>query len=47
LCYFFQAVSRGDPPGFVWAIIFIIFILVRVRLDARVCVCVCGRVWRS
>jgi hypothetical protein len=30
LCYFFQAVSRGDPPGFVWAIIFIIFFLVRV-----------------
>lgn len=27
LCYFFTAVSRGDPPGFVWAIIFILFIL--------------------
>lgn len=27
LCYFFVGVSRGDPPGFVWAIIFIIFIL--------------------
>lgn len=27
LCYFFSAVSRGSPPGFVWAIIFIIGIL--------------------
>jgi len=27
LCYFFQGVSKGDPPGFVWAIIFIIFFL--------------------
>eukprot|EP00938_MAST-03A_sp_MAST-3A-sp1_P004741 g4741.t1 len=25
LCYFFQAVTNGSPPGFVWAIIFIIF----------------------
>ena len=26
-CYFFTAVSRGDPPGFVWSIVFILFIL--------------------
>jgi len=26
-CYFFTAVSRGNPPGFVWAIIIIILIL--------------------
>jgi hypothetical protein len=27
ICYFFVGVSRGSPPGFVWAIIFILFIL--------------------
>lgn len=27
LCFFFVGVSQGDPPGFVWAIIFILFIL--------------------
>ena len=27
LCFFFQAVSHGDPPAFVWAIIFVLFIL--------------------
>jgi hypothetical protein len=27
LCYFFQGVSNGDPPGFVWAIICILFFL--------------------
>lgn len=27
LCFFFQAVTNGDPPAFVWAIIFIIFAL--------------------
>lgn len=27
LCYFFTSVSRADPPAFVWAIIFILFIL--------------------
>ncbi len=26
-CYFFTSVSKGSPPGFVWAIIFIITIL--------------------
>jgi uncharacterized membrane protein YecN with MAPEG domain len=26
-CYFFTAVSEGDPPGFVWSIVFILFIL--------------------
>lgn len=26
-CHFFYAVSKGDPPGFVWAIIFILLIL--------------------
>lgn len=26
-CYFFQAVANGDPPGFVWAIFFILLIL--------------------
>lgn len=26
-CYFFTGVSRGDPPGFVWAVIFIVFFL--------------------
>eukprot|EP00798_Chlamydomonas_sp_ICE-L_P020782 gene20782-27606_t len=26
-CYFFQGVSRGDPPGFVWVIIFILFFI--------------------
>jgi hypothetical protein len=26
-CHFFQTVVNGDPPGFVWAIIFIIFFL--------------------
>jgi hypothetical protein len=26
-CYFFHGVSNGDPPGFVWAIIFIVFFL--------------------
>lgn len=27
ICYFFVGVSRGSPPAFVWAIIFILFIL--------------------
>jgi hypothetical protein len=27
LCYFFVGVKRGSPPAFVWAIIFILFIL--------------------
>jgi len=27
MSYFFHGVSNGDPPGFVWAIIFILFIL--------------------
>lgn len=27
LCHFFQVVSNGDPPAFVWAIIFILFFL--------------------
>jgi len=27
LCFFFVGVKRGSPPAFVWAIIFIIFIL--------------------
>jgi len=26
-CYFFYSVEKGDPPGFVWAIIFVLFIL--------------------
>jgi Heliorhodopsin len=26
-CYFLVSVSRGDPPGFVWAIVFILFTL--------------------
>eukprot|EP00301_Raphidiophrys_heterophryoidea_P000569 c10284_g1_i2.p1 GENE.c10284_g1_i2~~c10284_g1_i2.p1 ORF type:complete len:262 (+),score=52.65 c10284_g1_i2:67-852(+) len=26
-CYFFYTVSKGDPPAFVWAIIFVLFIL--------------------
>lgn len=26
-CYFFVGVSKGDPPAFVWAIIFILFAL--------------------
>lgn len=26
-CYFFVAVSRGDPPGFVYSIVFILFVL--------------------
>lgn len=26
-CYFFVGVSRGDPPAFVWAIVFILFVL--------------------
>jgi hypothetical protein len=38
LCYFFESVSRGDPPGFVWAIIFIIFFLVRAASTAVCCV---------
>jgi hypothetical protein len=27
ICYFFVGVSRGSPPAFVWAIIFILFFL--------------------
>jgi len=27
LCYFFVGVSRGTPPAFIWAIIFILFFL--------------------
>eukprot|EP00276_Gloeochaete_wittrockiana_P008621 CAMPEP_0184645900 /NCGR_PEP_ID=MMETSP0308-20130426/2494_1 /TAXON_ID=38269 /ORGANISM="Gloeochaete witrockiana, Strain SAG 46.84" /LENGTH=273 /DNA_ID=CAMNT_0027075389 /DNA_START=127 /DNA_END=945 /DNA_ORIENTATION=- len=27
LCYFFTIVRRGSPPAFVWAIIFVLFIL--------------------
>lgn len=27
LCHFFRAVSRADPPDFVWSIIFVIFAL--------------------
>jgi hypothetical protein len=27
MCYFFVAVSRGDPPVFVWLIIWILFVL--------------------
>jgi hypothetical protein len=27
MCYFFRNVSKGDPPNFVWAIIFVLFIL--------------------
>ena len=26
-CYFFVSVSRGDPPGFVYSIVFILFVL--------------------
>jgi hypothetical protein len=26
-CHFFETVSNGDPPKFVWAIIFILFFL--------------------
>lgn len=26
-CYFFVAVSRSNPPGFVWAIVFVLFFL--------------------
>jgi hypothetical protein len=27
LCYFFTSVSRGNPPDFVWSIIFVIFFI--------------------
>jgi hypothetical protein len=27
LCYFFVAVTRGDPPLFVWFVIWVLFVL--------------------